>query len=100
MAVIKYVSQSTLGPAYREFGYNEHLVITSRFLCIKVIDRHVKKFSYNEHSLITSSFFCIFLLVVSGTQCTSAQSFSRYSHLNFCEYFIGYQIVFEGYNIW
>ena len=65
MAVIKYVSQSTLGRAY-----NEHLVITSRFLYIKVIDRHVKKFSYNEHSLITSSFFCIFLLVVSGTQCT------------------------------
>ena len=55
MSVIKYVSQSTLDPAY-----NEHLVITSKFLCIKIIDCNVKKFSYNKHPLLTSSFFCIF----------------------------------------
>ena len=26
----------TLSPAYKEFGYNEHSLITSRFLCIKI----------------------------------------------------------------
>ena len=57
---------STLGPAYNEFGYNEHTAVTSTFLCIKIIDYYVKKFGYNEHSLITSSFFCMFLFVVSG----------------------------------
>ena len=60
------VPSGVLGPAYNEFGYNEHLIITSRF---KIIDCGVKKFCYNENQLITSSFFCIFLLVVSGTQC-------------------------------
>ena len=54
---------------YNEFGYNEHLAITSRFLCINIIDCNVKKFAYNEHPLVTNSFFCIILLVVSGTQC-------------------------------
>ena len=54
----------TLGPVY-----NEHPAITSRFLCIKIIDCNVKKFNYNEHPLTTSRFFCIFLLVVSGIQC-------------------------------
>ena len=43
---------------------------TSRFLCIKFIDRSVKKFGHNEHPLIMSSFFCIFVLVVNGTQCS------------------------------
>ena len=59
----------TLGPAYNEFGYNEHPAITSRFLCTILIDSNVKKSGYNEHPPTTSSFFCIFLLVVSGTQC-------------------------------
>ena len=49
--------------------------ITSRFLCIKIIDCNVKKFGNNEHLLISSSFwgrfFCIFLLVVSGTRYTT-----------------------------
>ena len=31
----------TLGPAYNEFGYNEHPVSTSKFLCIKIIDCNV-----------------------------------------------------------
>ena len=51
---------TTLDPAYNEFGYNEHPVIVSRFLCIKLIDCNVKKFGYNEYPLITSSSFCIF----------------------------------------
>ena len=50
----------TLGPAYNEFGYNEHLAYTSTFLCIKVIDSNVKEFGYNEQAILTSSFFCIF----------------------------------------
>ena len=54
---------STLGPPYHEFGYKKHPAVTSRFLCIKIIDCNVKKFSYNEHPLIISSFFCIFLLL-------------------------------------
>ena len=61
--------QCTLGPANNEFGYNEHPAITSRFLCIKVIDCSVKKFGYNGHPFITSSFFCIVIFVVSATQC-------------------------------
>ena len=47
-----------LGPAYNEFGYNEHPA-TTRFLCIKIIDCNVKKFDYNEYPVETSSFFCI-----------------------------------------
>ena len=57
----------TLGPAYNELGYNEDPAVTSRFLCIKIIDCHVKKFVYNKDPLIMSSFFCLFLLV-SATQ--------------------------------
>ena len=59
----------TLGPAYNEFGYNEHPVIATKFLCIELIDYNVKKFAYNEHPLLTSSFFYTFLLLVSGIQC-------------------------------
>ena len=40
---------STLGPAYNEFGYNEHLAVTSRFLSIKIIDYNVKKFAASTH---------------------------------------------------
>ena len=53
----------TLGPAYNELGYNEDPAVTSRFLCIKIIDCHVKKFVYNKDPLIMGSFFCLFLLV-------------------------------------
>ena len=60
----------TLGPAYKEFGYNEYPAIINRFLCTILIDSNVKKFVYNGHPSTTSSFFCIFLLVISGTQCT------------------------------
>ena len=59
--------KTTLGLAYKEFGYNEHPAITSRFLCIEIIDCNVRKFRQNEHPLIKSSFCRIFLLVVSGT---------------------------------
>ena len=31
----------TLGPTYNEFGYNEHPIITNRFLCINTIDCNV-----------------------------------------------------------
>ena len=63
-----YLDQYTMGPAYNEFGYNEHLVVEIRFLCIKLIDCNVKKFGYNEQPLITSSSLCIFLLVTNPTQ--------------------------------
>ena len=31
----------TLGSTYKEFSYNEHPALTSRFLCIKIIDCNV-----------------------------------------------------------
>ena len=40
-------------------------VVTSRFLCLKILDCNVKKFGYNKHLLIMNSFFCIFILIVS-----------------------------------
>ena len=49
-------SLDTLGPAYNEFGHNEHPAETSRFLCINIIDCSVKKFGYNEHPLTTKQF--------------------------------------------
>ena len=61
----------TLGPAYNEFGYNDHQATKNRFLCMQIIDGNGKKFSLIEHQLITSSFYASFLLVVSGTQCNS-----------------------------
>ena len=61
---------STLGLAYKEFEYKQHPAVTSIFLCIKIIDRSVKKFGYNTHPLKRSSFFFIFLLIVSVTQCS------------------------------
>ena len=64
------IGQSTLGLACNEFGYNDHLAMTSRFLCIEIIDFNVKKFGYNEDPLIMTSFFCIFPIVISGTQCS------------------------------
>ena len=59
-STVTYTETITLGPAYNEFGYNEHLAITNRFLCMNVIYCNVKKFSYTEHPLIMSGFFCIF----------------------------------------
>ena len=49
---------TTLDPAYNEFGYNEYPAITSRFLWIKIIDCDVKKAwlqrapIYNEQFLL------------------------------------------------
>ena len=57
----------TLAPAYNEFGYNEQPAITSRFLCIKIIDCNV-----------TSSFFCIFLIIVSGNHCKMGPIHNEY----------------------
>ena len=52
---INYGSVSTtLGPAYNEFGYNNHPATTNRFFRIKIIDYNVKMFGYNEQPLITS----------------------------------------------
>ena len=39
---------------YSEFGNNEHLALTQRFLCIKITDGNSKKFVYNEHICLTS----------------------------------------------
>ena len=44
-------SNAALGLAYNVFRNNENLVITSRFLCTKIIDSDVKKFGYKDHSL-------------------------------------------------
>ena len=51
-----------------EFSYNEHLVILSRFPCIKIIYCKVRKFGYKEHPLYNLLFHL--LLVVSETQCS------------------------------
>ena len=45
-----------------EFGDNEHLATTSRFLYIQTIDSNDKNLDYNEHPVTRSSFSCIFLL--------------------------------------
>ena len=37
---VKYIF--TLGPAYNEFGYNEHPAIMTRYFCIKIIDKLFK----------------------------------------------------------
>ena len=58
------VNRSTLGPAYNDFKYSEHLATTSNFFSseeIHVIDI-TEKVGYNEYRLK--------LLVVCGTQCT------------------------------
>ena len=41
----------TLGSACNEFGYNKHLLTTSRLLCIKTTDCNVKKFGYKSTRL-------------------------------------------------
>ena len=61
--------RTTLGPAHIGFGYNEHQVITRRFLCIRIVYCSVKKFAYSVQTLIKSSLFCIILLVLNGIQC-------------------------------
>ena len=55
----------TLGPAYNDFGYNEHPTVTIGFLYIEIIDSSFKKFGYNEHPFRTKSYFCIFLAKLS-----------------------------------
>ena len=67
------------GLAYNEFGYNEHLAITSKFLCIKIINGNVEKFGSNEPPLTASSFFCISLLTVSWTQCNPSINLSSHT---------------------
>ena len=81
---------NTLGPAYNEFGYNEHmlsvctihwvqltmsLVTTSTclqradsFVSKYIIDSNDKTFGYYEHPQTASSFLRIDLLFLSGTQ--------------------------------
>ena len=71
----------TLGPAYKEFGSNEHPAIMNTFLCIKITDSNVKKFGYSEHPLTTSSFSCIFLLEPSVHVCSEFGKF-RCSSVN------------------
>ena len=71
----KYNHPITLGPAYNEFGYNEHPPTTSRFLCIKIIGNNVKKFGYYEHHPTRSSFLCSNLLVPRGTPCSQLSGF-------------------------
>ena len=47
-------NQYTLGPAYNEFGYNQHPAITSNFFSqekIASVDINVKKSTYNEYYL-------------------------------------------------
>ena len=70
---------NTLGPAYNDFGYNDHLAITSRILCIKIIDNG-KKFGYSEQTLHEVVSIASFLLGVSGTQCIVALSYQAQGH--------------------
>ena len=65
------VFSSTLGPAYNEFGYNEQTPVTSRFLCIKIIDCNFA--ATTSWTVITSSFFCIFYLLQVGPSVTLVQ---------------------------
>ena len=53
----EFKCRDTLGPAYNEFGYNEHRLTANKFLCIKIIDSSVKKFGYYEHPLQQAVFF-------------------------------------------
>ena len=67
------VARTTLGPAYNEFGYNEHPAITSNFFSQKkslLIDINVKKVHLQRVPLITSKVLSKKLLVVSGAQCS------------------------------
>ena len=57
-----YCTVNILGPAYKEFGYNEQT------LCIEIIESNVKMFSYCEHPLTASSFLRIYFFVLSRTQ--------------------------------
>ena len=61
---------TTLGPAYNEFGYNEHPAITSNFFLWEKNTSDVKKVQLQRVPLITSKFLWIKLLVITGTQCT------------------------------
>lgn len=36
---------------YNEFSSDEDLTVTSRCICIMIIDRHVVKLGYNKHPL-------------------------------------------------
>ena len=55
---VRTCSDSTLRPAYNEFGYNEHPPTKNIFLSIKINDNSVKKFGYYEHAPTASSFLC------------------------------------------
>ena len=46
-----------------EFGYNEYLVTTNRFLCIKIIDNNFKKFGYYKHPPTKSDFLLLLFAV-------------------------------------
>ena len=64
----KSTTEITLGPAYNECGYKEHLAITSSFHCIKINGYNIKKFSYEmrgpESSLITWSPYKVIIRVL------------------------------------
>ena len=72
LAQVSHFTSTTLGPAYNEFRYIEHPVIT---IFIKIIDSNVKKSSgktntrlygtpvYNEHPVITNRFPCLKIIV-------------------------------------
>ena len=69
----KIYSSSTLGPAYNDFGYYEHLHTTSKFFFqedLLLIDINAWKVRLQWVPLIMSTFSWIKLFVVSGTQCT------------------------------
>ena len=52
---LEMVESITMGSAN-----NVQTAVTSRFLCIKIIDSNGNKLGYNEQPLIIRSFFCFF----------------------------------------
>ena len=42
-------AKTMLGPAYNEFGYNEHPAIINKYLHVKIIYNNIEKFGYKAY---------------------------------------------------
>ena len=72
----------TEGPAYNEFGYNEHRIEGTDFFCIKIIHCNVKKFGYNicnEKILLHLFAQCkqdtVYFFILERLRCTLPEHF-------------------------
>ena len=66
-----------LGPAYNDFGYNDHLGLTSRFHRIRITDYNVEKFcctgyplKVKSHLRFLGSNYCLNYSHNNGLYCT------------------------------